>query len=123
MKECSPRTTPLDLSVSGSVLPRLCSQCHPKDVTSSKDESVKVATQSANSDKGGLGRDANRVKSIRKVHDVECLECDFMARSVQGLYCHMKSVHPQAHPYQCNVCGQWFRTSHNHCVHENSVHT
>ena len=54
---------------------------------------------------------------------MECLECDFIARSVQGLYHHMKSVHPQACPYQCNVCGQWFRTSHDHCVHENSVHT
>ncbi len=103
-KECSPRLTPLELSVSGSILPRLHSQCCSKDVTSSKVKPAKVATQSANSAQGGLGRDVNCVKSIRKMHDVECLECDFVARSAQGLCHYMKSVHPQAHPYQCNVC-------------------
>ena len=84
---------------------------------------MKVAAHSAKSGQGELGKSIHRVKSIRKAHDVECLKCDFVARSVQGLYHHMKSVHPQACPYQCNVCGQWFRTSHDHCVHENSVHT
>ncbi len=82
-----------------------------------------MATWSADSAQGGLGRGENHVKSIRKMHDVECLECDFVARSVQGLYRHMKSVHPQAHPYQCNVCGQWFGTTHDRHVHENSIHT
>ncbi len=123
MKECSLRATPLDLSVSKSVLPRLCSQCCPKVVDSGKDKSAKVATHSAKSGQGELEKNANHVKSIRKAYDVECLECDFVARSVQGLYCHMKSVHPQVCPYQCNICSQWFGTSHDHCVHENSVHT
>ncbi len=80
MKEWSPRATPLDLSVSKSVLPWLRSQCHP-NVDSGKDRSTKVATHSTKSGQGELGKNANHVKSIRKAHDVECLECDFIARS------------------------------------------
>ena len=111
-KECSPRATPLDFSISKSVLPQLCSQCCPKVVDSGKNGSTKVATgvKSIKFGQGELGKNADCVKSIRKTTDVEYLKCDFIARSVQGLYHHMKSVHPQACPYQCNVCGQWFRT-------------
>ncbi len=100
MKECSPRATLLDLSVSKSVLPRLYSQCHPRVANSGKDGSMRGATgvKPVKPSQEETGKKADHVKSIRKTTDVECLEFDFIARSVQGLYHHMKSIHPQAHP-------------------------
>ena len=125
MKECSPRATLLDLSVSKSVLPRLYSQCHPRVANSGKDGSMRGATgvKPVKPSQEETGKKADHVKSIRKTTDVECLEFDFIARSVQGLYHHMKSIHPQAYPYQCNICSQWFGTPYDCHVHENSVHT
>ncbi len=64
------------------------------------------------------------ISSVRNKSDAltKCLECDFVTGSAQGLYRHMKGMHPQARPYQCTICGQWFGSPHDRWVHENSVH-